>query len=126
MGWEMVGTRPRTRSTPSWLDAGGHDGHRLLPATRIQCLRDLLDNDARRRGDGNSYRLLDLTVYWRQETWEDSPTGRPERLKGKQVTRTDVTSHRTVVSSEGRLLDDGGIPMEELRWKYKRCEVLID
>jgi predicted dithiol-disulfide oxidoreductase (DUF899 family) len=23
----------------------------------------------------NSYRLLDLTVYGRQETWEDSPTG---------------------------------------------------
>ena len=33
----------------------------------------------------NSYRLLDLTVYGRQETWEDSPTGWPQRLKGKQV-----------------------------------------
>ena len=31
---------------------GGHDAHRLLPATRIQCLRDLLDDEARRRGDG--------------------------------------------------------------------------
>jgi predicted dithiol-disulfide oxidoreductase (DUF899 family) len=37
----------------------------------------------------NSYRLLDLTVYGRQETWEVSPTGWPQRLKGKQVTRTD-------------------------------------
>jgi predicted dithiol-disulfide oxidoreductase (DUF899 family) len=27
----------------------------------------------------NSYRLLDLTVYGRQETWEDSPTGWPQR-----------------------------------------------
>jgi hypothetical protein len=26
----------------------------------------------------NSYRLLDLTVYGRQETWEDSPTGWPQ------------------------------------------------
>jgi predicted dithiol-disulfide oxidoreductase (DUF899 family) len=34
----------------------------------------------------NSYRLLDLTVYGRQETWEDSPSG---WLKGKQFTRTD-------------------------------------
>jgi predicted dithiol-disulfide oxidoreductase (DUF899 family) len=34
----------------------------------------------------NSYRLLDLTVYGRQETWEDSPPG---WLKGKQFTRTD-------------------------------------
>ena len=31
---------------------GGHDAHRLLPATRIQCLRDLLDDEAWRRGDG--------------------------------------------------------------------------
>jgi predicted dithiol-disulfide oxidoreductase (DUF899 family) len=35
----------------------------------------------------NSYRLLDLTVYGRQETWEDSPTGWPQPRKGKQVTR---------------------------------------
>src|SRR6266403_2596798 len=38
---------------------------------------------------GNSYRLLDLTVYGRQETWENSPTGWPQRWQGKQVTRTD-------------------------------------
>jgi predicted dithiol-disulfide oxidoreductase (DUF899 family) len=37
----------------------------------------------------NSYRLLDLTVYGRQETWEDSPTGWPQRLEGKQHMRTD-------------------------------------
>jgi len=30
-----------------------------------------------------------LTVYGRQETWEDSPTGWPQRIKGKQVIRTD-------------------------------------
>ena len=34
----------------------------------------------------NSYRVLDLTVYGRQERWEDSPTGWPQ---GKLVTRTD-------------------------------------
>src|SRR6202046_442400 len=34
----------------------------------------------------NSYRLLDLTVYGRQETWEDSPTG---WLEGKQFSRID-------------------------------------
>ena len=37
----------------------------------------------------NSYRLLDLTVYGRQEMWEDSPTGWPQRFKGKQNFRTD-------------------------------------
>ncbi len=31
----------------------------------------------------NSYRLLDLTVYGRQEEWEDSPTGWPQQLDRK-------------------------------------------
>jgi predicted dithiol-disulfide oxidoreductase (DUF899 family) len=35
----------------------------------------------------NSYRLLDLTVYGRQEQWEDSPAGWP-RLKGEHAYRT--------------------------------------
>jgi predicted dithiol-disulfide oxidoreductase (DUF899 family) len=37
----------------------------------------------------NSYRLLDLTVYGRQELWEESPPGRPQRWEGKQRMRTD-------------------------------------
>lgn len=37
----------------------------------------------------NSYRLLDLTVYGRQETWEDSPPGWPQPRKGKQNMRAD-------------------------------------
>jgi predicted dithiol-disulfide oxidoreductase (DUF899 family) len=36
----------------------------------------------------NNYRLLDLTVYGRQEPWEDSPTGWP-RWKGEHPYRTD-------------------------------------
>jgi predicted dithiol-disulfide oxidoreductase (DUF899 family) len=37
----------------------------------------------------NSYRLLDLTAYGRQEMWEDSPAGWLQRSKGKQNFRTD-------------------------------------
>jgi predicted dithiol-disulfide oxidoreductase (DUF899 family) len=37
----------------------------------------------------NSYRLLDLTVYGRQETWEDSPAAWPQPRKGKQNMRND-------------------------------------
>src|SRR5579864_7401809 len=37
----------------------------------------------------NSYRLLDLTVYGRQETWEDSPAGWPQRFRDEQNFRTD-------------------------------------
>jgi predicted dithiol-disulfide oxidoreductase (DUF899 family) len=35
----------------------------------------------------NSYRLLDLTVYGRQERWEDSPAGWPQRPKGEHPYR---------------------------------------
>jgi len=37
----------------------------------------------------NSYRLLDLTVHGRQERWEDSPAGWPQRPKGSHSYRTD-------------------------------------
>lgn len=38
---------------------------------------------------GNSYPLLDLTVYGRQEQWEDSPAGWPQRGKGRHNYRID-------------------------------------
>jgi hypothetical protein len=56
----------------------------------------------------NSYRLLDLTVYGRQEMWEDSPTGWPQRLKGKISYPYPWTSHRSVVSPEGRVFGRPG------------------
>jgi predicted dithiol-disulfide oxidoreductase (DUF899 family) len=37
----------------------------------------------------NSYRLLDLTVYGRQEAWEDSPAGWPQQPKDAHPYRTD-------------------------------------
>ena len=37
----------------------------------------------------NNYRLLDLTVYGRQEPWEDSPAGWPQRFDDAQATRVD-------------------------------------
>jgi predicted dithiol-disulfide oxidoreductase (DUF899 family) len=33
----------------------------------------------------NSYRLLDLTIYGRQEEWEDSPAGWPQRRDGMRT-----------------------------------------
>jgi predicted dithiol-disulfide oxidoreductase (DUF899 family) len=35
----------------------------------------------------NTYRLLDLTVYGRQEKWEDSPRGWPQPREGKMTMR---------------------------------------
>jgi len=37
----------------------------------------------------NSYRLLDLTAYGRQESWEDSPAGWPQRPEGQHAYRID-------------------------------------
>ena len=37
----------------------------------------------------NSYRLLDLTVYGRQEHWEDSPAGWPQLPKDVHPYRVD-------------------------------------
>jgi predicted dithiol-disulfide oxidoreductase (DUF899 family) len=37
----------------------------------------------------NSYRLLDLTVYGRQESWEDSPAGWPRFPEGQHAYRKD-------------------------------------
>jgi predicted dithiol-disulfide oxidoreductase (DUF899 family) len=37
----------------------------------------------------NNYRLLDLTAHGRQELWEDSPAGWPQRWEGRQRMRTD-------------------------------------
>ena len=37
----------------------------------------------------NNYRLLDLTIYGRQELWEDSPAGWPQRGEGSQRMRID-------------------------------------
>jgi predicted dithiol-disulfide oxidoreductase (DUF899 family) len=37
----------------------------------------------------NSYRLLDLTVYGRQEAWEESPAGWPQLPKGVHPYRVD-------------------------------------
>jgi len=37
----------------------------------------------------NSFHLLDLTVYGRQEMWEDSPSGWPQHFEGAQNFRTN-------------------------------------
>jgi predicted dithiol-disulfide oxidoreductase (DUF899 family) len=52
MGWEMPWYSAQDSLDSLLVGRRGQDAHHLLPATRIQCLRDLLDDGARRRGDG--------------------------------------------------------------------------
>jgi hypothetical protein len=49
----------------------------------------------------NSYRLLDLTVCGRQESWEDSPSGWPQQLDAKDERHPHEAPHRPVVSPAG-------------------------
>ena len=55
----------------------------------------------------NSYRLLDLTVYGRQEKWEDSPDGWPQG-EIMDTLRTEWTSHLPVASPQGRVFGRPG------------------
>ena len=81
MGWEMP-----------WYSAQGSALDNLLAGRRVgmfyivcylrQGSRVFETYWTTRRGAeamDNSYRLLDLTVYGRQEKWEDSPAGWPQR-----------------------------------------------
>jgi predicted dithiol-disulfide oxidoreductase (DUF899 family) len=91
MGWEMP-----------WYSATGNSLDTLLVGRRVGMMHIVcyLRQGSKvfetwwttRRGvemADNSYRLLDLTVYGRQETWEDSPAGWPQPRNGKQVTHDD-------------------------------------
>ncbi len=91
MGWEMpwYGAPPESLAT---LLVGRRVGMMHIVCYLRQGSRVFETYWTTRRGVeamDNSYRLLDLTVYGRQELWEDSPTGWPQRFEGKQVTRTD-------------------------------------
>ena len=91
MGWEMP-----------WYSAEKHSLDTLLVGRRVGMMHIVcyLRQGSNvfetywttRRGVeamDNSYRLLDLTVYGRQEGWEDSPTGWPRRPKRQHNYRSD-------------------------------------
>lgn len=103
MGWEMPWYSVPSTSVDA-LIAGRHFGMRV-------CY--LRDNDrvfetywTTGRGCelmGSSYAMLDMTVYGRQEAWEDSPTGWPQRFFNtlSAQMRTDADG-RAVNRPDGR------------------------
>jgi Bacterial protein of unknown function (DUF899) len=89
MGWEMP-----------WYSAAQDSLDTLLVGRRVGMMHIVccVDKDPKssklieRRGAAlrrwtTDCRLLDLIVYGRQETWEDPPTGWPQRFKRKQHIR---------------------------------------
>jgi predicted dithiol-disulfide oxidoreductase (DUF899 family) len=90
MGWDV----PWYSAQPS-LDTL-FDGRRKGPFRLICYLRqdDKVFETYWTTGRGveamdNSYRLLDLTIFGRQEHWEESPAGWPQRPRGQHNYRRD-------------------------------------
>jgi len=91
MGWEMPWYSAPQASLETFL-VGRRVGMMHIVCYLRQGSRVFETYWTTRRGVeamDNSYRLLDLTVYGRQETWENSPVGWPQRGHGKQNYRTD-------------------------------------
>jgi len=62
-----------------------HDAHRLLSATSSDVFETYWTTVRGVEAMDNSYRLLDLSVYGRQETWEDSPAAGHKGLKASKL-----------------------------------------
>ena len=62
----------------------------VLPARRRAGVRGLLDEWSRRRGDGQQLRADGFDGVWRQEKWEVSPVGWPQRWEvNRKIWRTN-------------------------------------
>lgn len=97
MGWEMPWYSVQGSSLEALLD-GRRAGMMYLICYLRQGDRVFETYWTTRRGVevmGNSYPLLDLTVYGRQEWWEDSPSGWPQP-------RNDEIENAHPFRSEGR------------------------
>jgi predicted dithiol-disulfide oxidoreductase (DUF899 family) len=91
MGWTMPWYSADRKSLDTLL-IGRHVGMMHIVCYLRQGSRVFETYWTTRRGVetmDNSYRLLDLTVYGRQEKWEDSPDGWPQWTEGKERMRSD-------------------------------------
>jgi len=89
MGWEMP-WYSATRESLATLLVGRRVGMMHIVCYLRQGAKVFETYWTTRRGVeamDNSYRLLDLTVYGRQESWEDSPAGWPRFPEGQHAYR---------------------------------------
>lgn len=99
MGWEMPWYSVQGMSLNTLLD-GRRAGTMYLVCYLRQGDRVFETYWTTRRGVeamGNSYPLLDMTVYGRQEWWEDSPTGWPQSWKDDDEENPYRTGGRPIV-----------------------------
>ena len=84
MGWQMPWYAVPSGSTDALL-AGRHFGMKVCYLRDGDRVFETYWTTARGcEAMGNSYLMLDLTVYGRQEPWEDSPEGWPRRFGSGQ------------------------------------------
>ena len=103
MGWEMPWYSVPETSQRALIAGRPLRDEGVLPARRRPGVRDVLDHRPGRRDDGQLLRMLDMTVYGRQEPWEDSPEGWPRTYVGtySEQMRTDERG-RSVKRPGGR------------------------
>lgn len=92
MGWDEMPWYSAPRESLETLLVGRRIGMMHIVCYLRQGSRVFETYWTTRRGVevmGNGYPLLDLTVYGRQEQWEDSPPGWPKRSKGQHNYRAD-------------------------------------
>jgi predicted dithiol-disulfide oxidoreductase (DUF899 family) len=87
MGWEMPWYSPPEASLDTLL--AGRPAGRMYLICYLRQGSDVFETYwATRRGVeamDNIYQLLDLTVYGRQQSWEDSPSGWPQAPEGMRT-----------------------------------------
>ena len=72
----------------------------------------------------NSYRLLDLTVYGRQERFEDSPVGWPKPPEGTDTMRADGRPLAQWPRLKAGFPDDLRVTPTEKRWVHGKTAIV--
>src|SRR5258708_2693106 len=83
--WRSAPGTPPRRRAPAGRTGAPVPPH-VLPTRRRPRLRNYWTKRRGAEAMDYSYALMDLTVYGRQESWEDSPPGWPQQCT---ITRTD-------------------------------------
>ena len=98
MGWDMPWYSAEAAARTSWRADDRHDAPRLLCPGRRPGVRDLLTTGRGVEIMDNSYHLMDITVYGRQEPWKTPPNGDRGSPTARVHSNSDErTPHRPVV-----------------------------
>ena len=110
MGWEMPWYSAQDSLDTLLAGAGGHDVHRCYLRQGSSVFETDLTTGRGVEAMDNSYALLDMTVYGRQEEWEDSPTGWPRASALSVPFRTTLVNSPNQADIRTRSSDGMDVP----------------